>query len=251
MPQNSPARNRFPWRQINRNKNLKYLVEITVGMLAVAAVLLLMGVSRLLVSKVDAPDLTVREIDLAADPAPPPPPPPVDDEPPVPAPPPLSLADIEPLSDLGLAVAVKPELPMDVSLPVDVFSLDANPAPLPVAQTARVSAPSQPERLAPELPPAKSVYSVGELDGKPRLLAHPSVSFPAALARRGVRRGTVVLEVELDEHGAVGVRRVISATHPELVAKARQIAAGSKFTPPLHRGRPVRAVMRWPIVIRR
>jgi len=223
-----------------------------VGVLAAVAVLLLLAASRMFVSRSKPPDLVVREIDVAADPAPPPPPPPAE-APPLPAPPPpVALTDVEALPDLSRVPVAKAEIPMDVEFSVDLFSLDAAPPPLPGAETPRRTvARTRPTPSRSQAPRPKSVYSVAELDGKPRLLSHPAVSFPAALARRGVRRGTVVLEVELDRSGSVRVRRVISSTHSELVPKARQLAAGSKFTPPLRHGRPVRAVMRWPITIRR
>ena len=51
--------------------------------------------------------------------------------------------------------------------------------------------------------------------------------------------------------GAVRVRRVVSSTHPELVAPARRVATGARFTPPKHRGKVVKAVMRWPITIQK
>jgi len=235
---------------------LKYKLEIISGIAAAAVLLLLLGASRLLVSAVGAPGLTVREIDRVPDPASPSPPPPPaeEDELPPPVPPVLlpavALEDVDALPDMSRIPVAKAEAPMDVSLPVDLFSADIAPAPLPrVGPVRRMAARSG--LPPPKPPPAKSVYSVGDLDSKPRLISYPSVSFPSALARRGVRRGTVVLEVEIDARGRVRVRSVVSATHPELVAKARKIAGGAQFTPPRHRGRPVRAVMRWPIVIRR
>jgi TonB family protein len=232
---------------------LKYKLEIISGIAAAAVLLLLLGASRLLVSAVDAPGLTVREIDRVSDPAPPPPPPPTEEnEPPPPAPlPTVALEDVEALPDMSRIPVAKAEVPMDVSLPVDLFSADIAPAPLPRTGPALRRMAARPGLPQPKPPPAKSVYSVGDLDSKPRLISYPSVSFPSALARRGVRRGTVVLEVEIDTRGRVRVRSVVSSTHPELVAKARKIADGAQFTPPRHRGRPVRAVMRWPIVIRR
>jgi TonB family protein len=96
---------------------------------------------------------------------------------------------------------------------------------------------------------AKSSYRVAELDGSPRLIHHPSVSFPTGLASQGVRAGTVTLEVELNESGRVSVRRVLSSTHPELVSPARYVAQGSRYTPPKRNGMAVKATMRWPITI--
>ncbi|MDX1680734.1 MAG: energy transducer TonB, partial [Akkermansiaceae bacterium] len=98
-------------------------------------------------------------------------------------------------------------------------------------------------------PAAPSHYDASDLDGMPQLLAHGSAVFPSSLARKGVRRGTVVLEVEIAASGGVRVRRVVSSTHPELVPAARRVAKGARFTPPKHRGKVVKAVMRWPITI--
>ena len=95
----------------------------------------------------------------------------------------------------------------------------------------------------------KSHYQANELDGTPRLLRHGSASFPSSLARQGVTRGTVTFEVELSTSGSVSIRRVASSTHPELVAAARRVASGARFTPPKKNGQPVKAIMRWPIVI--
>jgi protein TonB len=222
------------------------------GILSAAAVLLLLGVARMLVAQVEVPGLELREVVLAEDPPPPPPPPP-EEEPP-PEPPPVALTEVEALPDPLRVPVAKAEVPIDVTLPVECVFTDTAPAPLPVADEPPPRRRPRPAAPAPKPQPkpvAKSSYSIGELDGKPRLLRHPSVSFPSDLARRGVNRGTVVLEVELSQRGSVSVRRVISASHPELVAKARQVAAGSRFTPPMRRGQPVKAVMRWPITIQR
>lgn len=96
---------------------------------------------------------------------------------------------------------------------------------------------------------AKSHYNIGELDGSPRLLRHGSTTFPPSLASQGVSRGTVVFEVELSTSGSVSIRRVVSSTHPDLVAPARRVASGARFTPPKCNGKTVKAIMRWPIII--
>ena len=98
-------------------------------------------------------------------------------------------------------------------------------------------------------PSANSQYGISELDGTPRLLRHGSAAFPSSLARQGVSRGTVVFEVELSTSGSVIVRSVVSSTHPELVAPARRVASGARFTPPKRNGKAVKAIMRWPIII--
>jgi hypothetical protein len=96
-----------------------------------------------------------------------------------------------------------------------------------------------------------STFPIGQLDGKPQLLRHPPAVFPAELIRQGATSGTVVLDVELEEDGSVHVLGTVSSTHPALVAEAKRVAAGSRFTPPKHDGRIVKAHMKWPIVIRK
>ena len=144
---------------------------------------------------------------------------------------------------------------MDITLPVENFHADLAPAPLPISpQPMRVDHSKQffkkEQNYTPAPPPvAKSHYSTSELDGTPRLLRHGSTTFPSTLARQGVSRGTVVFEVELSTEGSVTVRRVVSSTHPDLVAPARRVAASARFTPPKRNGEAVKAIMRWPIII--
>lgn len=226
-----------------------------IGLVMAAALLALLGLTRLLVP--DAPDATIeiREVDIAALPEPPPPPP--EEPPPEQPPPPPALAEVSEVPDPTRVPIPKVDVPMDLETPVDSFFTDLAPEPLPqpVVRTAppkpRPSPPVRQPRPGPPPTPVKSHYSIGELDGKPRLLRHGSAAFPPALSRRGVTSGTVIFEVELSTGGRVSVRRVISATHPELVPPARRIALSARFTPPTRRGQPVRAIMRWPITIRK
>lgn len=226
------------------------------GLVVAAALLALLGLTRLLVSSEEPPDYELREIETTVLPEPPPPPP--EEPPPEAPPPPPALTDVSEIPDPTRVPMPKAELPMDLETPVDPFFTDLAPAPLPeppqpAAKPSRPAppAPSRPSRPEPPAPVEKSHYGVGELDGKPRLLRHGSAAFPSKLARRGVDRGTVVLEVELDERGRVKIRRVISSTHPELVAPARRVAASASFTPPTRNGKAVKSIMRWPITIRR
>jgi len=220
----------------------------SLGVISAAAVLLLLVAARLLVARVEVTDLDLREVDIATEPEPPPPPPPEPEEPPL-EPPPPALSQVEAVSDPMRVPVPKAEVPMDVTMPVDAFFTELAPAPLPVVERPRPTPrPSAPRPSAPR-PAAKSHYTMGELDGRPRLLRHPSVAFPRELAARGVRKGSVVLEVELSTSGSVSVRRVISSSHSELVSAARKVAAGSRFTPPKRDGQAVKAIMRWPITI--
>lgn len=222
-----------------------------------AALLALLGLTRLLVPSGQPAEYEIREVEISAMPEPPPPPP--EDPPPEAPPPPPSLTSVSDVPDPTRVPVPKADMPMDLETPVDPFFTDVEPAPLPPEPVVRESppeksepAPTRPSRPSPPPQPArKSHYSVGELDGKPRLLRHGSARFPSSLARRGVTRGTVVLEVELNARGRVSVRRVVSATHSELVGPARRVASSASFTPPTRRGQRVKAVMRWPITIRK
>jgi TonB family protein len=226
-----------------------------IGLAASALLLAVLGFARIFVVSADVPDLKIREIQTVTF-EPPPPPPPPEDLPTDAPPPPPSLTNLSTLPDPSRVPVPQADVPMDITLPVENFHTDLAPAPLPVAATPPpVSHPKQffkkeqNYKPAPPPPVAKSHYNTSELDGTPRLLRHGSATFPASLARQGVSRGTVVFEVELSTSGSVSVRRVVSSTHPDLVAPARRVAASARFTPPKRNGQAVKAIMRWPIII--
>lgn len=218
--------------------------------------LAVLGLTRLLIPAGTVSDIEIREIEIAALPEPPPPPP--EEPPPDAPPPPPSLTQISEIPDPTRVPVPKAEIPMDLSMPVDPFFTDVAPAPLPkpVVRKAPPRPTSKPTSRPtavrpPPAPVAKSHYGVGELDGKPRLIRHGSAAFPSSLARKGVTSGTVTFEVELTTSGSVRIRRVVSSTHPELVSPARRVASSARFTPPTRGGQRVKAVMRWPITIRK
>lgn len=225
-----------------------------IGIAASAILLAVLGVARLFTVSVQTPDLEIREIETAT--FEPPPPPPQEEIPDTPPPPP-ALTEVSSLPDLTRVPIPQANIPMDITAPVENFFTDLAPAPLPTppkpSPPKRQSSSQQffkkEENYRPKPPVAKSHYNTGELDGTPRLLRHGSARFPSSLARKGVTRGTVTFEVELSTSGAVRIRSVVSATHPELVAPARRVASGARFTPPKHNGQAVKAIMRWPIVI--
>jgi periplasmic protein TonB len=226
-----------------------------IGLAASALLLAVLGFARIFVVSADVPDLAIREIEVTFEPPPPPPPP--EEPPPDAPPPPPTLTNLSTLPDPSRVPIPQADLPMDITMPVENFHADLAPAPLPVApEPIRTKHPQQffkkeenYRRTPPPPPVAKSHYDANELDGTPRLLRHGSATFPASLAGQGVSRGTVVLEVELSTAGSVSVRRVVSSTHPDLVAPARRVASGARFTPPKRNGEAVKAIMRWPIII--
>ena len=232
------------------------LPSTVVGIVIAGMLLAVLGLSRLLVPELKEVDMEIREVEISALPEPPPPPP--EEPPPDAPPPPPSLTEVSHVPDPSRVPVPKAEIPMDLSMPVDPFFTDVEPAPLPQpvvrkAPPRPVSKPTaKPSAVRPPpAPVAKSHYNVSELDGQPRLLRHGSAAFPSSLARKGVTSGTVTFEVELSTSGSVSIRRVISSTHPELVSPARRVASSARFTPPTRGGQRVKAVMRWPITIRK
>lgn len=229
------------------------------GIAASAILLAVLGVARLFTMESTVPDLEIREIETVD--FEPPPPPPVSEPPPDAPPPPPALTTVSSLPDPSRIPIPQAQIPMDITAPVENFFTDLPPAPLPAPPKPPAPKPrSSSEQLfkkeknyrpAPAPPVAKSHYSASELDSTPRLLRHGSATFPRSLSRKGISRGTVVLEVELSTSGSVSIRRVVSATHQDLVSSARRIASGARFTAPFKNGKPVKAIMRWPIVIQK
>jgi len=228
-----------------------------IGIAASALLLAVLGIARLFTVEAIVPDLEIREIETTTF-EPPPPPPPPEEPPPDAPPPPPALTNVSTLPDPTRVPIPQAQVPMDITAPVENFFTDLAPAPLPIppkSSPPKLRVASQQffkkeQNYRPSAAPvAKSHYQTSELDGTPRLLRHGSASFPSSLARQGITRGTVTFEVELSTSGSVSIRRVVSSTHPELVASARRVASGARFTPPRKNGQPVKAIMRWPIVI--
>ncbi len=219
--------------------------SIIIGIVGSLAMLAVLGFSRLFNSELVEPELTLRELEFAT--LSPPPPPPIEEPPSELAPPPPpTLTQIIALPDPTRVAVPQAELPMDIEASVEEFYADLQPAPLPTPPE-----PKPPVRVptGPLGPPSR--IHVNQLDGMPRLLSHGNAVFPSSLARRGVRQGTVVLEVEIDTTGKVRVLSTVSSTHHELVPAARRVAEPGRFTPPTYKGRVVKAVMRWPITIKK
>ena len=125
------------------------------------------------------------------------------------------------------------------------FIPDAEPAPLPVTAPVAV----KPSLNTVPKPQVQGPVSVGDLDSRPRLLNRPSTRYPSALLRRGIRSGTVILEVSISKSGRVKVRRVISSSHPELTKMASSFASRARFSVPKKDGKSVEALYRWPMTL--
>ncbi|MDF1813891.1 MAG: TonB family protein [Verrucomicrobiales bacterium] len=172
---------------------------------------------------------SVEGIDPVSMPAPPPPPPQTESQPTPPPPPPQTM-----------------ELPM-----LDLSVNDTAPPVKAVMQENNLEIMMKPADFTPaQQMKARCLYASTDLDGQPRLLNRPSVTFPASRKRSGDAEGKVTLEVLINAVGRVTIRRVISSSHPDFIPMAKAFAERARFSPPKKDGRVVNAVFNWPLVLR-
>ncbi|MEJ6573212.1 MAG: energy transducer TonB [Akkermansiaceae bacterium] len=227
--------------------------------LGIAVTTVLLGVlvaTRMMVLTNASAEFEIREIETVSLPEPPLPPPeePEDEE--LPPPPPPALADLAMTPDVSQPALPVVKMQVNPRLAVDTFFTDQPPAPLPVVSKPKprpVVKPTIRKPVSPTIkqapPKPKSQYSMGELDKKPRLLRNPSVTFPRSIGN--ATSGRVVVRVTILPSGKSQFLSVSSSTHSALIPLAKRIANGSRFTPPTRHGKPVKAVMTWPIIIKK
>ena len=261
MQQNLQAPNPLTWLLLNNfsqreNRSLMSIKSIILGIAVTAILLAVLVATRLMVSTPVEHDFEIREIETVTLPEPPAPPAeqlPAEDTPP---PPPPAIVDLRSVPDVTQPVMPVSQQRIDPRLTIETFFTDEAPSPLPVvAEPVRpkVTQPvvkSSPQPAVPKsLPTQKSEYSLGELDQQPRLLRTPSVLFPRSI--KDANTGRVVVRVAILPSGRSEFISVISSTHDELIPLAERIANGSRFTPPTRQGKAVKAVMTWPITIKK
>jgi hypothetical protein len=230
--------------------------SILLGIAVTAVLLAVLVATRLMVLSPVEREFEIREIETVSLPEPPSPPEeqlPAEDSPP---PPPPALEDLRPAVDMSQPIMLVSNRTVDPRLSVDTFFIDQPPAPLPIKvevvrpKVVETTIKSKPQpQVAPALSQPKSEYSLGELDQQPKLLRNPSVVFPRSI--KDASSGRVVVRVAILESGRSQFVSVISSTHDELVPLAKRIASGSRFTPPTRQGKAVKAIMTWPITIKK
>lgn len=232
------------------------LKSISLGIAFTAVLLAVLVATRLMVLTPVEHEFEIREVETVSLPEPPSPPAetlPVEKTPP---PPPPALVDLRSTPDVSQVALTISHQSVDPRLSIDTFFTDQTPAPLPVIAKPvpetrpeiSIKSPTTPtmDSAAPE---PISEYSLGELDQQPRLLRNPSVVFPRSI--RDADSGRVVVRVAILPSGRSEFVSVVSSTHDELIPLAQRIAEGSRFTPPTRQGKAVKAVMTWPITIKK
>ena len=224
------------------------------GRLVGAVFLVILLISFLLMMRLlDAkriPDRTIRTMETVSEMAPPPPPTlEVQEEtPPPPPPPPLPKLELQ-IESVAPPLVATLDSNIDLTMRTADFELESNPKVIPLPLAVKAPKPAKPSPAPITRPKVQGLVSVGDLDSRPRLLNRPSTRYPTALLRRGVRSGTVILEVGISMRGRVNVRKVISSSHPELTKMATSFASRARFSVPRKDGEPVNAIYRWPMTL--
>jgi len=235
--------------QLIRKRNPIVLLRSLIGRLVGGVFLVILLISFLIMMRLlDAkriPDRTIRTMETVPEMAPPPPPPlEIQEEtPPPPPPPPLPKLELQ-IENVAPPLVATLDSKIDFTMRTTNFELESNPEVIPSPLPIKAPQPAPISR-----PKVQGLVSVGDLDSRPRLMNRPSTRYPSALLRRGVRSGTVILEVGISMNGRVKVRKVLSSSHPELTKMATSFASRARFSVPRKDGQPVNAIYRWPMTL--
>ena len=90
-------------------------------------------------------------------------------------------------------------------------------------------------------------FGLGELDNVPVLLTKIRAVFPRKLARKGVNKAKVALDVFIDEQGRISLIGIKELPYEELLVPIENIIRTSRFSVPTKAGQPVRARFVWPV----
>jgi len=201
--------------------------SIALGLLLVGAVFMLLPILQV-ITRPPAKDLTIRSVDVANVP-PPPPPPMEEEEPPEPEdePPPPPAVDAAPLDLAQLELALNPG---DGGFGGD-FAVNLTGV---TGSSEEVDA----------------IFSLSDLDQKPRVVYQPAPVYPPELARKSMQ-GTVYVLFIVDKDGRTRDLKVQKSTHPAFNNPALKAVKQWKFEPGKRKGKPVQFRMRVPITFQK
>lgn len=86
--------------------------------------------------------------------------------------------------------------------------------------------------------------NTADMDEKPQPITQLSALFPESLILQGIYSGEISLILEIDEQGYSRVRKVITSSHPELVAPVVATYNHALYSVPKKNGVPTRMIMR-------
>lgn len=181
------------------------------------------------ITKPPSKDLTIRTVDVASlDPPPPPPmeePEPEPEEEPEPPPP---AVDAQPLDLSQLELALNPG---DGGFGGGDFAINL-------------------EGVTGNGEEVDAIFSLSDLDQKPRVVYQPAPIYPPELARKDMQ-GTVYVLFIVDKTGRTRDLKVQKSTHPAFNNPALKAVKQWKFEPGKRKGKPVQFRMRVPITFQK
>ena len=214
---------------VNRSKKLlQLLANAGLGGALTFAFFMLLPILQV-ITQPPAKDLTIRTVDVANVP-PPPPPPMEEEEPPEPEPeePPPPAVDAEPLDLSQLELALNPG---DGGFGGGDFAVDLS-------------------MVAGGGEEVDAIFSLSDLDQKPRVVYQPAPIYPPELARKNMQ-GTVYVLFIVDRTGRTRDPVVQKSTHPAFNEPALKAVKQWKFEPGKRKGQPVQFRMRVPITFQK
>jgi protein TonB len=174
-------------------------------------------------------DLTIRSVDVANVPPPPPPPMEEEEEPePEEQPPPPPAIDAQPLDLSQLELALNPG---DGGFGGGDFSVNL-------------------DGVGGQGDDVDAIFSLSDLDQKPRVVYQPTPIYPPELARKGLQ-GTVYVLFVVDQNGRPQNLKVQKSTHPSFNNPALKAVKSWKFEPGKRKGKAVQFRMRVPITFQK
>ena len=205
-------------------KQVVYLVLAGVVALGVFMILPILQV----ITQPPSKDLTIRTADVVN--VPPPPPPPME-EPEEPEPeeePPPPAVDAPPLDLSQLELALNPG---DGAFGGGDFTINLSGM---MGNSDEIDA----------------IFSLSDLDQKPRVVYQPAPIYPAELARKKLE-GTVYILFVVDQNGRTRDLKVQKSSHPVFNNPALKAVKQWKFEPGKRKGKPVQFRMRVPITFQK
>ena len=99
----------------------------------------------------------------------------------------------------------------------------------------------------------EKIFEFAELSMPPSLINKSQIrpKFPRSLARRGVQKVTLMVEVLIDESGRTTLQQILSNSYPnqQIKAEARRLAESFRWTVTRMDGRPVKVRAKFPLVL--
>ncbi|WP_052882684.1 energy transducer TonB [Kiritimatiella glycovorans] len=204
-------------------KMLRPLLLVAGALLITLAYFMILPVLQT-IGQMQQDDMELRTVQTAQlEPPPPPPPEPEQEEPPE-EPEPELQQESQPLDLSQLELALNPGMGGDWG---GDFAVNLD---LGSAQKAEMDA----------------IFSMAQLDQRPRVLYQPAPRYPPDLRSKGVE-GTVYVIFVVNTSGRVEQARVQKSTHPAFEEPALKAVKKWKFEPGKRKGKPVRFRMRVPI----